>query len=220
MTKNQIEYAKLVEMRRSNRAQEELTGTRDSRSYEVSRSQLVELGRHNLAQEKQAKLSLDEESRANRTREAETMRHNVVTEIESERSHRTGEGLEQAKLAETQRHNRTTEQVGAGTLAEQGRANRANEALKGQQIAESARQADQTLVELNRHQTATEGIQQQDADTRSSQLSINRELIPSQIRLNESRADESDTRAAKNVIDSGVAVAETVRKFVNLNPFD
>lgn len=70
MTKNQIEYAKHLEQRRSNQAQEELTRQRDERSHKVATGQLEEQARANRAKEAQAIRSLDETIRANKATEA------------------------------------------------------------------------------------------------------------------------------------------------------
>lgn len=118
MTHNQIEYWKLEESKRSNRANE------------------TENKRHNVASE-------GETYRHNYATEGETNRHNTTTELidmskyyESVRSNRANEALtsernsiERGKLAETIRSNQASEAVRQGTLNETVRHNKASEAL-------------------------------------------------------------------------------------------
>lgn len=118
MTHNQIEYWKLEESKRSNRANE------------------TENKRHNVASE-------GETYRHNYATEGETNRHNTTTELidmskyyESVRSNRANEALigekndiERGKLAETVRSNKATEAVRRGTLKETVRHNKTSENL-------------------------------------------------------------------------------------------
>lgn len=124
MTRNQIDFARLNEERRTNRAKE------------------AEAARSNLA------------------REQETVRHNVVTEGESAR------------------HNVITE-------GETNRANLASERLKHEANVINRDSAANQLTEVNRHNIATETIQQQDADTRRGQLSLGYDQLKEQIRHNQ-----------------------------------
>lgn len=98
MTKNQIEYAKLVETKRTNLANEALTRERDSASKQ--------LGFH----------TLEEQKRSNKAKEVETAQHNRATE-----------GLEAAKLGEASRHNAQLEALQAMGISETGRHNLAQE---------------------------------------------------------------------------------------------
>lgn len=123
MTRNQIEYVKLLETKRSNLRNEELTSARDTAAREAKLVELKEAARHNLATESLTGRDLD-------IRQAsldETARHNTVTERqtyaaqEEQRRHNTA--TERATLidlnerqrhnvvteAETAQHNRTTE---------------------------------------------------------------------------------------------------------------
>lgn len=149
MTKNQIEYAKLLETSRANKANEELTKRRDDRAYEVNLGQLDESRRHNVATEAQARASLDETIRANQAREAhevnvlaETKRSNQAREAETQRSnlareaetHRSNVAQEVelnrshlANEAETRRSNLARE-------AETSRSNRANESIARENV--------------------------------------------------------------------------------------
>lgn len=113
MTKNQIEYAKHLESRRANQAQEALTSTRDRRTYEVASRSAAEAERANRAREAQLLLSLDETVRANKARE----------------------GTEAKRVSEIERGNKATEAIRIGEAAvdalrqaEQVRSNLAQEA--------------------------------------------------------------------------------------------
>lgn len=112
MTKNQIEYQKLVETKRSNIEQEKLTSLRDARAHYVAMGNLKETNRHNLATEGQERLKLEETTRHNNATEQiqlfvaqEGQRHN----IESERNQREQIALGYSQLQESQRHNSAVE---------------------------------------------------------------------------------------------------------------
>lgn len=87
MTKNQIAYLDVMEKKRSNQRNEELTEWRDRNTLNYNYQVLGETNRHNLVTE-----GID------RDRLSETNRHNLVSET-----------LEQGKLTETNRHNLATE---------------------------------------------------------------------------------------------------------------
>lgn len=105
MTKNQIEYLKVQEARRANRANENLTYDRDLASRQLGLDTLRETARHNQQVELNARDNL-----------AEQHRHNVAQLAEQQRAHLASEGLtsqqmdvERTKAQETQRHNEVTE---------------------------------------------------------------------------------------------------------------
>lgn len=105
MTKNQIEYHKLQEMRRANQENERLTAERDAAQRRLGLDTLQETARHNAQVELQARDNL-----------AEQYRNNVAQLQEIQRSHLASEGLTQQtidneyrKVAETGRHNLATE---------------------------------------------------------------------------------------------------------------
>lgn len=132
MTKNQIEYSKLRETRRSN-----LQNAAIQQRYN---EQQIALGHANL----------QEMARANAAREALTAQQNA----EAVRSHRAQEGISYSTLGETSRHNLAYEQHQARELAERNRSALAQEALRSQELA-------QTIVrdaEVQRHNRSTEGI--------------------------------------------------------------
>lgn len=105
MTQNQIDYAKLLETRRSNRAQEGLTSARDQRAYEVNFFNAQENQRANLEKEKHNRAVLDETSRANRAKEVQAARELA----ENTRYHSMNVGLGYSQLAETSRANKERE---------------------------------------------------------------------------------------------------------------
>lgn len=176
MTKNQIEYAKLLESRRSNLANEDLTKARDKNAYEINLRNAAESERHNRATEAQARASLDETIRANQAREAhevnvlaETSRSNRAREEETKRSNL-------AKEAETNRSNlareKETYRSNVARETETARSNRANESLNSRNIdisqmslAERVRAAQAqeahnraVLSETQRHNQASEDV--------------------------------------------------------------
>lgn len=174
MTKNQIEYAKLLETKRSNLANEDLTRKRDTTAREVGLGNLQEGQRHNKATETQASASLDETVRSNKVRETEAARHNVAGEVEMYRHNVSGERLQSAAQAEQARHNRAGESLTASTIAETqrsniaretetARSNMALEALKGAANAETARSNLAREVETNRSNLANEKIKGEQA---------------------------------------------------------
>lgn len=143
MTRNQIEFHKMMETRRANRATEEITRTRDERAHTVALGQLSELSRHNFESEKLTQRSLDETSRHNLETEsharsvlAEQQRHSMAVEAETYRSNVAHEielnRSNLAKEAETHRSNVARE-------GETKRSNLAAEALRSQELAEQAR---------------------------------------------------------------------------------
>lgn len=122
MTKNQIEYQKLLELKRSNRAGEEETHRSNVAQEELTRS------RDTISLDLRGR-ELGETQRANLAREAENYRSNVAREAENTRSNL-------AREAETQRHNYASEKadtarinLGYSQLAETRRSNKAQEAL-------------------------------------------------------------------------------------------
>lgn len=142
MTKNQIEYLKLRETQRSNLAQEDLTRSRDSRTYEIGLGTLAESQRHNRATESQARLSLDETARHNLAGEAltrssldESIRHNQAVETEASRHNKVGESYNERVLSESRRHNVSQEAIGRSQVG----ASFANINLGYSQLAEASR---------------------------------------------------------------------------------
>lgn len=181
MTKNQIEYGKLLEGRRANLAQEDLTRRRDTAAREAKLIELSEVGRHNLAQEQYQKGSLDEQSRHNTALEGlqsreidlkgstltETKRANRAREmlqsqqnVEAKRSNLAKEELGRIQATETQRSNMAREQeTTRSNLAREKETSRHNIVSEGISAGELASQTitrEQSLLETSRHNRAME----------------------------------------------------------------
>lgn len=140
MTKNQIEYQKLQESKRANRAQEaetkranlmneELIRSRDTATLDLRGRELQETQRSNQAREA-------ESFRSNLARESENYRHNVAQERETSKHNRAQEELGYANislgysnLVETRRSNQANERIRESELLERQRSNLANEAI-------------------------------------------------------------------------------------------
>lgn len=159
MTKNQIEYAKLLELQRSNQAQEALTQARD-----------LETQRHNVVAESVSLDQVRETSRANRALEGyraqqvtlqgqlqeETKRHNIASEVEVHRSNVAGEQLRSQELSETARSHRAQE--GIGVMQVEQRREQAAQQYQSTllQLGETKRHNIETESEISRSHTATE----------------------------------------------------------------
>lgn len=135
MTRNQIDYAKLLETRRANQRQEELTGRRDAETQRHNREseaqQYVMLGeteRHNRAGEVHAQASLQESKRHSLAIEGETVRHNQASEIEARRQRETTERLRERELG-----------IRSSELQESKRSHMAVEQLRGSELEETHR---------------------------------------------------------------------------------
>lgn len=142
MTKNQIEYGKLLETRRSNLRDEELTHARDTAAREARLIELGESQRHNRAQESAKLVELGEASRHNKATEAltgtqldiqrgsldETTRHNRQSELLSRQQISEASRHNKATESESARHNVATEQATVVDLQERARHNQVTEA--------------------------------------------------------------------------------------------
>lgn len=123
MTQNQINYAKLLEDRRTHQVNEQLIADANKETRRSNLAKEAETFRSNTAKENLTQFSNLETARSNRARELETNRHNL--ELES---------LESGKLSESQRHNVQTELLSgqqniirSRELEETSRSNRARE---------------------------------------------------------------------------------------------
>lgn len=148
MTKNQIEYLKLLESQRSNKAQESLTAKRDATTRELGFGNLAETTRHNLQSEAHNRAVLDE-----------TSRHNVVVENETQRHNVSQEQLGRDQLLELNRHNTVTEGHTAQQILESARHNQATESIERDKAATQRYQADTqrySALETSRHNLAVE----------------------------------------------------------------
>lgn len=144
MTKNQIEYNKLLESKRSNQANEELTRIRDERAHALGTATLAETSRYHSADIEVRQASLDEQIRSNTARERETERSNLAKEAETQRSN-------MVKETETYRSNVARE-------TETARANRAAEEYRTQQLALDSEVRRGQLAETIRSNRAHESI--------------------------------------------------------------
>lgn len=166
MTKNQIEYAKLKEMQRSNKASEELTHFRDLSSAYVNFGNLNENIRHNQAVESQAMLDLgikSENAGANvmnaltNSRNAETNRYNAET-------NRINSEINQYN-ADTQRLNYDVNKQNAYTNAYNAQINARNADVNFQNAQTNSRNASINAINAKTRQREADIAQQKADDT-------------------------------------------------------
>lgn len=145
MTRNQIEYNKLLEQQRANRAQEEIRRSRDAADIQLGHAQLEEVGRHNVATEQLQLSSLDETSTHNR----ETERISLLGQQEQQRHNIATESLTGRSLSEQQRSNQAREQQARAELE-------FSQRRQSQEVAlEQQRQQISLLQEVTRRRLAT-----------------------------------------------------------------
>lgn len=226
MTRNQIEYAKLQEAKRANRASEQLTAARDVRSYSVAASQLSELQRHNKQQETIALGTLQNQryaseataryqqqqvaelTRANKAREAEIYRSNVAALAEQVRSHTAQETISLRLAQESERSNRAREQYQNASLAEAIRANQASEQLRIRQAEESERsnRASESLrLQQNREQARANRAHEQ---LQSRQIGIAQQ----QVNLGLAQLSETNRRNSLDFYSRERQTDEAIRR--------
>lgn len=239
MTRNQIELNKLLESKRSNLANEELTRMRDERSYALGTANLQETRRSNLERERFNRSSLEETSRSNRAREAETYRSNVAREQETYRSNYAREQetyrSNLAKEVETARSNRVTEswrasqlaldtEIRRGELAERRRSNRANEALGwgnislGQAQLAETRRANMARENLTGTQIANQyyfdslanAQRRRELDIRQQQTDINAYDAESRRMSAQATVDRVFAQNFRDYATGGTAIANTI----------
>lgn len=146
MTRNQIEYSKLLELQRSNRMNEQLTQQRDeaTRTYQVG--SLKESARHNLASEGLTGRQLSESERHNRSTESQALQ----------------------VLDESRRHNQAFERNAASVLAEQIRSNMANERERNR--ANLAHEAEYNRSNLAREDETHRSNVERERETKRSNI--------------------------------------------------
>lgn len=198
MTKNQIEYAKLLEQRRSNRSNEVLIDRRDRNAMTIAMGTLAETqrhnqmserisldinsetARHNQAQESMQAQSIAETRRSNLAREAETSRANLAKEQETRRANLAREAEQEradiAREVETRRSNTVSQQISLRGLEEQRRTNQARE-----------------------HETSRHNLAQESETIRSAMESERIKLLTLQESERASRAHEQTTRRGQDV---------------------
>lgn len=225
MTRNQIEFLKLLETQRANSASEIEVARANRERERQGQVALDETARRNLATEHLSSQQLLESIRHNTATETESRRHNIASELsiaqqmeetrranlareqisfdanaETRRSNLQREQLQAAQLEETQRANVVREQQNQQSLSETQRAHRQQERLQSSQLAETQRANREN--ELIRQQQLAETIRYNSVlgDLRAG------ELLESQ---RSHRASE-ELSLARNVL-AGTQQAETVR---------
>lgn len=173
MTKNQIEYNKLLESRRTNMENERIRDRANEISFSLGTSNLDETQRHNRVVEGLQSRSLDEtvrsnlaneqlkasaqveQQRSNRANEALTLRQR----IEQARSNQAQERLKEMDILHTDERAKQQVSLGYSQLGESARSNRAQESLtaSSQGVAQVRNQIDQARVDESiRHNQAVE----------------------------------------------------------------
>lgn len=194
MTRNQLDYARMLETERSNRVQETLTRERDEKNYAAAMAQLDEQVRANKAREQLDLARNVEQQRSNLAAE-QISRDRLIEEgrrnREVESQGRASLSLMAARDDETRRSNiareRETSRANLARESELYRSNIANEALQGQRIGLGYAQ----LAEARRLNTANISLGVQ-------RLNQDRELSVSQL-IEQRRANitrENETRRA------------------------
>lgn len=163
MTKNQIEYGKLTETRRSNLVGEAQKAWRDTQDIALGHATLGETRRHNLASENLQAQTID----LGRSQLGETSRHNLATE-----SIQSGQlEVSQGQLRELGRHNLAQEVLQQQKQEEDKRAHMASEAIGRSQVGAQYAQINlgySQLAEAERTHRVNEGISEYQAETARS----------------------------------------------------
>lgn len=170
MTKNQIDYQRLLEEKRNNLernaeahrsavANEELTRYRDETSLDLKNKEINETRRANVMRER-------ENQRSNKAKEGENYRHNRVTETND--LYRAQ--IEEAKAHETARTNRANESLRAGELAETSRRNTNDYATKLESVYNERKFNEGRLA----NERGNLRVNQQNADTAETEAATNR----------------------------------------------
>lgn len=226
MTRNQIEYAKLKEDRRSNRAQEQLTSQRDTNTYTLGLATLDETKRANRAKEA-------ENSKHNRNTEGlgwatlmETHRANVTDENERERNNRAvlSERNRAALVGEAETHQNNWNTYLLNSRAQKLTAEKQSdwkevEQLKlAQRVAENnlrGREADIKQQEANIKQQQA-NIQQQDADTNRQAVQYQGIDTATRQYLAQSQLNVDASQIERNAQETALAKSKTDEKQVKV----
>lgn len=193
MTRNQIEYLKHSETVRSNKANEELTKTRDTNTYNVALGNLNESIRANQAKEAYNVAYLGEMNRHNLATEAynlaqlqETQRHSLESErlqlLSLQETNRSNIAREQ----ETSRHNLAleieTNRANVARERETSRSNKASEKIAMSNLSEQQRYHTLSIgLGLTQLQETTRANQAREAETARSNLAREAETERSNI---------------------------------------
>lgn len=183
MTKNQIEYNRLLETKRSNQANEELTRIRDERAHSLGKATLAETSRYHSADIGVRQASLDEQIRSNKVRESETVRSNLAKEAETYRSN-------VAKEMENYRSNVAREK-------ETARSNRASEYNKARQLALDTEIRRGQLTETIRSNKAHEAINWANVDVGYQNVALGRSQLTETMRRNQVQESQEASRIAE-----------------------
>lgn len=211
MTRNQIDYAKLLESRRASMEIEELTRRRDETNRELgfraaeeteranrerelfNRESLSETTRHNLASESQAALSLHESTRHNTELETLNAAQNYLRSLELAENQRSNVSRE----AETNRHNIASEiEARRAAISRETETHRANVASENLGYANvGVRQSE--LSSLN--------------EFRRSDLTLSGDKLDEVIRNNMARESETERHNKAQESISAATTSETER---------
>jgi len=227
MTRNQIEYAKLLEQRRANVAQEENARAKIRYDYSLGMFNAQEAQRHNAQTEGANVRSLDEVARHNRMQEnvsliqaAENERYHTL-QVENLRQQLSEQiRSNQARERETARSNLAAERelnrYHTASLGEQVRANVARESLGSAELAEQVRYHNlyfdaesARLAETERSNVAKE------SETHRSNYAAETETERSHMKSEEIRIQELNEEKRHNIvteIEKGVSTVTSSGK--------
>nr|AVX53660.1 putative ORF1 [Marmot picobirnavirus] len=189
MTKNQIEYAKLLELKRSNKAQEGITSARDAES-----------ARHNVAAETISLDQLSEVRRSNQSKERETARSNLARERETARANIAQETeLKRSNLARETENKRSN----IASLNEAIRTHRANEGISSRDVQ-------------NRYTLGREGnlVTISGQNVSRDRNEIERDRLSVDKKRTAAQNFESYTRGTQNIVDTVGNVTKAVSMFI------
>lgn len=227
MTRNQIEYQKVVESKRAAQAQEELTRQRDAETARANLANETERHRSATAQEQLTMLRDSETQRSNMAREFEnnranlakeqenarvtneTIRSNLAREFENNRHNKATESISRIEVSETQRSNLAKElETNRANLAKEAETNRANLEQEKQRTLQTLLSPEQT----ERSARATEYAAQTRADSTISAAEIN---SATQQAINQAREEGLSDRQIRQILaDSGSQVYDTVEQLL------
>lgn len=210
MTKNQIEYNKLLETQRMNSASVALKQQELGQDFVAKQLSLQEAQRHNLASESVSLLSAQESQRHNLASEQvsldslqEQHRANVAKETEQTRSNRAQEALSSRSLDQSKQYQTASvglgySQVGLGysQLAETQRSNIASEGIRMYSNLEQSRSNKAREAETTRHNVVSEAISRYGNS------------LASQRQAEQTRHNK--VSEVSMFIDNGVSVAKTI----------
>lgn len=238
MTRNQIDYLKLVETQRANAVQEDLTRIRDQANIEIGRGQLEESKRHNLAQEQYQMGSLQELSRHNQATELlgtqqlqESSRHNLATELEATRHNTAAENeMYRSNLAretETHRANVQSENLRQMELSEQQRYHNMSISLgysnvqlgyaqlSEQQRANQAREAETHRSNVQHEMLTSQQIAETTRANQAREQETNRSNVSREAELHRSNTVNESIQVANTVIRGVDVAANVIGKIAN-----